>query len=223
MILSIPDVLGAAELQQLESALAAVQFVDGKATASGSAARVKNNRQAVGNAPGLRGLQKGVVDALLKNEAFSQFALPLRIMPPLFNRYEPGMAYGDHIDRPVMQGNVPVRTDLAMTLFLSEPGSYDGGELVVGSDFGPQRVKLRRGSLVLYPASTIHRVEPVTRGVRLAAVSWIQSMVREHEQRQVLAELGQLKQWADSMAQDSPQGLQLQKVRGLLLRWWADV
>lgn len=223
MILSINEVLQPAEIAGLLDALARSKFVDGRATAGGAAARVKNNRQVGNDDPGLEPLQKTVLEALQRNEAFTGYALPLRLMPPLFNRYEPGMSYGDHVDRPVMQGRQPVRTDLAVTLFLSAPESYDGGELVVSSDFGAQRVKLPAGSAVLYPAGTLHRVEPVTRGVRMAAVTWVQSMVREHEQRQMLAELGQLRHWVEQKVPESLEGLRLQKIRAQLLRWWAEV
>jgi PKHD-type hydroxylase len=224
MILSIAGVLQPAELTRLDEGLAQAKFVDGRLTAHGAAARAKNNRQASPENPGLDALQRLVLGALQRSEAFNGFALPLRLMPPMFNRYEPGMSYGDHVDRAVMSGGpAPVRTDLALTLFLSEPDAYDGGELVVSSDFGPQRVKLARGSAVLYPASTLHRVEPVTRGVRLAAVTWVQSMVREHERRQLLAELGQIRRWVEQQSPDAAEGLRLQKIRAQLLRWWADV
>jgi PKHD-type hydroxylase len=221
MILTIDNVLTAGELNQLDAGLAATQFVDGRATAHGGAVRVKNNLQAQGGAARIPELQKLVLTALARNETFSSFALPRQVLPPMFNRYDSGMYYGDHIDQAVMPGMSPLRTDLAMTLFLSE--DYDGGELVIGSDYGPQRVKLPRGSLVLYPASTIHRVEPVTRGSRLAAVTWVQSFVPEHERRQMLAELAQLKTQVEQTAPNSTQSLQLQKIRANLLRWWVDV
>ncbi|HUS23696.1 MAG TPA: Fe2+-dependent dioxygenase [Candidatus Binatia bacterium] len=221
MILTVHGVLPAADAERIEAALAQAAFVDGKATATGAAAAAKNNRQAAAT-PAVRALQKEVLDALGRSDTFGAFAMPLRMMPLLFNRYEPGMAYGDHIDRPVMHAREPVRTDLAMTLFLSDPAGYDGGELVISSDLGAQRVKLPRGSLVLYPASTIHRVEPVTRGVRVAAVTWIQSMVREPERRLLLAELTGIKRWADQQG-GSAQSLQLQKIRANLMRWWAEV
>ena len=223
MIVTIHNVFQAAELDKLAGLAAQAQFVDGKATASGSAARVKNNQQAKGDDKALEEIRKLVLAGLLRSEPFNNFVLPLRIMPPLVNRYEPGMTYGDHIDRPVMQGPYAVRTDLAMTLFLAEPSSYDGGELVVSSDLGAQRIKLARGSLVLYPATTIHRVEPVTRGVRTAVVTWIQSMVREHEKRMMLAELAAVRRVVNAGKPDSAESLQLQKIRANLLRMWADV
>lgn len=223
MILSIANVLQTAELQALQAGLAKAKFADGRSTASGAAARAKSNQQVEGTDPALPEFQKTVIAALLRNEAFAGFALPLRLMPPMFNRYESGMTYGDHIDRPVMQGQIPVRTDLAMTLFLSDPKDYDGGELIISSDFGAQKIKLPAGSMVLYPASTLHRVDPVTRGARLAAVSWVQSMVRSAEQRQLLAELGQIRRWMEKQDPNARQGLQLQKVRGQLMRWWSEV
>jgi len=221
MILTIENVLTGDELRHLDAGLASTQFVDGRATAHGAAVKVKNNLQAQGSASKLPELQRLVLAALARNETFSNFALPLQVLPPMFNRYDPGMYYGDHIDQAVMPGMTPMRTDLAVTLFLSE--DYDGGELVIDSDQGPQRIKLPRGSLVLYPASTIHRVEPVTRGSRLAAVTWVQSFVREHARRQMLTELAQLKTAVEQTAPDSMQSLQVQKIRANLLRWWVEV
>ncbi len=223
MIVTIQNVLQAAELATLDALVAQVEFVDGRSTAHGAAARAKNNQQAKTEGKEIEEIRKLVLAAVLRNDGFSTFALPLRIMPPLVNRYEPGMAYGDHIDRPVMQGPFAVRTDLAMTLFLSAPESYEGGELVVSSEIGAQRVKLPRGSLVLYPATTIHRVEPVTRGVRTAVVTWIQSMVREHEKRLMLAEINSVRRALSPGGKDTPEALQLQKIRANLLRMWADV
>lgn len=223
MIVTIQNVLQPAELATLDALVAKVEFVDGRSTATGAAARAKNNQQAKTEGKEIEEIRRLVLAALVRNDGFNTFALPLRIMPPLVNRYQPGMTYGNHIDRPVMQGPFAVRTDLAMTLFLSAPESYDGGELVVSGDLGAQRVKLTRGALVLYPATTIHRVEPVTRGVRLAVVSWIQCMVREHEKRLMLAELGSVRRALAPEGKDTPEALQLQKIRANLLRMWADV
>src|SRR5204863_6215859 len=129
-----------------------------------------------------------------------------------------GMGYGDHIDDCAMKGDPPGRTDLAMTLFLSDPDRYDGGELVIDSDADAQRIKLPRGSLVVYPGSTIHRVEPVTRGTRFAVACWIQSLVRDHQRRRLLVDLDELQRWADRLAPGAPEGLRLQKLRGTILR-----
>lgn len=223
MIIQLNNLLSDAALKSLCEVAAKVKFVDGKATANGRAARAKNNEQGEARDPNLLELRKQVMDALNRSEAFNNLALPLRIMPPLLNRYAAGMTYGDHTDRPVMQGVVPLRTDLAMTLFLSEPESYEGGELVISSDVGAQRVKLSAGSMVLYPASTIHRVEPVQSGVRLAVVSWIQSLVRDHTQRMLLAELGSLRGRMEAAGMNESELLRMQKVRGQLTRMWGDV
>lgn len=223
MLITIHNTFQPAEIEKLTALAAQAQFVDGKSTASGAAARVKNNRQVKGDDKSLEEIRKIVLAGILRSDPFNNYVMPLRIMPPLVNRYEPGMTYGDHIDRPVMQGPYAVRTDLAMTLFLADPTSYDGGELVVSSDLGAQRIKLPRGSLVLYPATTIHRVEPVTRGVRVAVVTWIQSMIREHEKRMLLAELGAVRHTVNTAKPDSPESLQLQKIRANLVRMWADV
>jgi PKHD-type hydroxylase len=223
MIVTIHNVLQADELEKLAGLTAEVEFIDGRDTAKGAAARAKNNQQAKFGGKAIEEIRAIVLASLLRNDALNTFALPLRIMPPVLNRYEAGMAYADHIDRAVMQGPYPVRTDLAMTLFLSAPEQYDGGELAISSDTGAQRFKLPRGALVLYPATTIHRVEAVTRGVRIAAVSWIQSMVREHEKRIILAELGGVRRVLRPNNHDTPEALQVQKIRANLLRMWAEI
>jgi len=221
MIVTIKNVLKPAQLEEISKILAKAEFVDGRLTAAGTAAKVKKNQQAKAGGEDLKGAHKLVLTALARNESFKSLALPLRVMPPLFSRYEPGMEYGDHIDKPIMVNGTLVRSDLALTLFLSDPESYDGGELVITSDFGRQKLKPAAGSLVLYPASTIHRVEPVTKGVRLAAVSWVQSMIRSHEQRQIVSEVSRSQAWAEK--QDAKEALRLQKIRANLMRQWADV
>lgn len=223
MIFHLNNLLTKPELESLREVAGKVRFEDGKSTASGRAASVKKNEQGAAGDPNLKEVHRQVMGVLNRSEAFNNVALPLRIMPPLLSRYAPGMTYGDHIDRPVMLGPAAVRTDLAMTLFLSEPDSYEGGELVISSDAGAQRVKLAAGSVVLYPASTIHRVEPVQSGVRLVVVTWIQSMVRDPAQRLLLAELAQLRRRMEAAGMDAAELLRMQKVRGQLTRMWADV
>lgn len=199
-------------LAQLNARLAHAKWVDGLATAGQAAARVKRNLQ-LASGPEAQELAELVKKALLANDKFPPLALPRRLTPPMFSRYEVGMEYGAHTDDAVRSRD-GIRTDLAGTLFLSEPESYDGGELVVNSS----SVKPGAGDLVLYPATTVHRVAPVTRGVRLAAVFWVQSLVRSHEQRELLLAL----HGAIARLGDHPVTVSVEAVQQNLLRMWAE-
>lgn len=199
-------------LAQLNARLAHAKWVDGLATAGQAAARVKRNLQ-LESGPEAQELAELVKKALLANDKFPPLALPRRLTPPMFSRYEVGMEYGAHTDDAVRSRD-GIRTDLAGTLFLSEPESYDGGELVVNSS----AVKPGAGDLVLYPATTVHRVAPVTRGVRLAAVFWVQSLVRSHEQRELLLAL----HGAIARLGDHPVTVSVEAVQQNLLRMWAE-
>jgi PKHD-type hydroxylase len=186
-------VLDAPEAQRIATALQSRTFVDGKVSAAGLAAEVKKNLQAERTGPEHTDLDQQILAALRGNTALTAFAYPKLLALPNFARYEPGMEYGAHIDGAVMGGGggtPPFRTDLAMTLFLSPPDSYDGGELVIEGDLGEQEIKLDAGEAIFYSANSLHRVEPVTRGVRLVAVTWIQSSVRDERMRQILIDLG---------------------------------
>ena len=209
----IRKVLSAAELELVRGRLAAATWVDGLASAGQQAGRVKNNRQLAVGSPDATELGELVKKALLGHEHFAPLALPRRMSPPLFSRYEVGMEYGPHTDDAV-RARDGLRTDLAATLFLSELSEYDGGELVVLNS----PVKLPAGDLVLYPATTVHRVAPVTRGARLAVVFWVQSLIRSHEQREILLSLhGVL-----TALGEHPQALPLASVQQNLLRLWAE-
>jgi PKHD-type hydroxylase len=223
MIHVVSGVLKQDELRALREGLAGAKFVDGKMTA-GNFAKVKSNEELDPQQRDvLEQLRKIVMNAIFRSERFQNLAMPLHFVAPMFNRYEVGQSYGDHLDSPLMRAHRPVRTDLAMTLFLSEPDSYDGGELVIDSATPvATEVKLPAGDLVLYPATTIHRVQPVTRGVRLAAFAWMQSMVREPELRFALGELYDLRKWAERVAPGAPELLRFQAVQANLLRTWAD-
>jgi PKHD-type hydroxylase len=184
------SILDDAQLERVREELARQTFVDGKATASGIAREAKNNLQAQRAGDGLRGLDELVRSALTASSGFHSFALPKRILRPIFSRYEPGMNYGAHVDSGLMTiGGEQVRSDLAVTLFLSPPESYDGGELTLELFHGEEEIKLPAGEAVVYSASTVHRVAPVTRGVRLAAVTWVQSVVRDERMRAILFDL----------------------------------
>jgi PKHD-type hydroxylase len=193
MLLKIAQVLDATGLARARELLAAATWGDGRATAGRQAAQVKNNEQILAGSEEHRALQALVLQALEGHPLFFSATLPKRVLPPNFNRYAGASnAYGDHVDQAVryLPGGVQrVRTDISCTLFLSDPADYDGGELVIADTFGEQRIKLAAGDLVVYPGTSVHRVEPVTHGARLASFFWIESMVRTDEQRRLLYEM----------------------------------
>lgn len=228
MLLHVTNVLGAAELERCRAALAAAHWRDGRATAGHQSARAKKNRQLAEHDPIARELGGIILDALSRNATFFAGALPRRIFPPLFNRYEGGESFGMHVDNAVRYDRSadpaqPLRTDLSATLFLCAPDEYDGGELVVEDTFGAHAVKLPAGDLVLYPGSSLHEVRPVTRGARVAAFFWIQSLVRSETQRRMLFDLDVSIQTLTLRAPDAPELVRLTGVYHNLLREWADV
>ena len=223
MLLAIPEVLSKEQLASFRAALDGATWVDGRATAGHQSARAKHNVQLAEDDPLSVRLGGVVLDALDRNPLFVSAALPRRVFPPLFNRYAEGQAFGVHVDnaiRVVKGAGVRLRTDLSATLFLSDPEEYDGGELSIEGGFGLQQVKLPAGHMVLYPASSLHRVEPVARGARLASFFWIQSMVRDDADRAVLFDLDQSIQ---RLAPEHPSAIALTGVYHNLLRRWADV
>lgn len=223
MVISISDLLPPAVLTEVRRIATAVNYQDGKHTAGQTVRGVKNNLQAVAGESAITHAQELIAGALLQNDGIRLHAMPKRILPVMFNRYDVGMTYGNHVDNAMMAApGGAVRSDISVTIFLSEPTDYDGGELVINSDGGAQRVKLAAGAAVLYPSDTIHRVEAVTRGCRLAAVTWIQSLVRDARQRQLLAELAGLVRWAHNIAPETTETMTLGKIRANLVRLWAD-
>jgi PKHD-type hydroxylase len=220
MILQIAGLLPEPELRALRDVLSReTLFEDGKRTAGWRARERKNNLQADADAPLVKGALRKVEAALLGNEVFQAAARPKSILGLLFSRYEPGMAYGTHIDDAAIAGE---RADLAFTLFLSDPATCDGGELVIEGADGERAYKLAAGHLVLYPATTLHRVEPVTRGSRFAAVGWVRSLVRDDAQRELLFDLEQVIELL-RVGADRERALDLVlKARGNLLRRWLD-
>jgi PKHD-type hydroxylase len=220
MILQIADLLSPAELKALAGTFEKVEaFVEGKKTAGWHARARKNNLQAADSAM-LRGALKKVEAALMKNPIFLAAARPRGFVKLLLSRYEEGMYYGRHVDDALMGGE---RTDLSFTLFLNDPGSYDGGELVVERTEGERAFKLAAGQLVLYPSTTLHRVEPVTRGVRLCVVGWVRSLIRDDGQREILFDLE--RSIAHLREQEAACGEALDlilKTRSNLLRRWAE-
>ena len=225
MLLVIPEVLSTEQLRAFRAQLEAAHWVDGRVTAGHQSARAKNNVQLAEQDPLAQQLGGVVLDALDRNPLFVSAALPLKVFPPLFNRYAGGQDFGVHVDnaiRPVQGTPHRVRTDLSATLFLAEPDEYDGGELSIESTYGVQRVKLPAGHMVLYPASSLHRVEAVTRGARLASFFWIQSMVRDDGERALLFDLDQAIQRLSLDTPDHPGVIALTGVYHNLLRRWAD-
>lgn len=189
MLLQIPGVLKPAEVASLRESLGTASFEDGGATAGFAAKQVKRNLQVPQNSESGRKLAALVLEALKRNTVFFSATLPHRIHGPLFNRYDTGMTYGEHVDNALMGSPTTVRTDVAATLFLTAPEDYDGGELTVHDSYGAHRIKLAAGNMIVYPATSRHRVEPITRGSRVAAVMWIQSLVRDEMHRRLLFEM----------------------------------
>ena len=225
MMLTIPQVLTAEQVRHCRERLAQADWSDGRASAGHLASQVKNNLQLAEEAPASRELGDLMLQALGRHPLFLSAALPLKVLPPRFNRYEGGGTYGPHVDAAVF--SVPgtphrVRSDLSATLFLSEPDEYEGGELTVEDTYGEHSVKLPAGDMVLYPGSSLHHVTPVTRGVRLASFFWVQSLVRDDAQRALMLELDAAIQ---QLAVDTPGHPSLSRLTGVyhnLLRQWSN-
>ena len=219
MITRIPDVLTAAQVRHLRSLLLAGTFEDGRATASGNAANVKRNLQ-LGKDPETRKQADDLVmQSLMNNPTFGEQAFPKAVVRPTYNSYDAGMAYGDHVDAPFLNHG-RVRADLSLTLFLSEPSDYDGGELVIQAGAGELGFKYPAGDVVMYPTTSLHRVTPVTRGSRLAAVTWVESYVPDAHQRQILVDFGTAKFYFDEHAADVPAAHALRNALFNLTRMW---
>jgi PKHD-type hydroxylase len=225
MLLPIPQVLSAEQLAHIRERLANADWQSGATTAGYQSARAKNNQQLAEDSPLARELSSLVLGALERNPLFVAAALPARVFPPLFNRYGPGQSFGIHVDnaiRLVSGTGHRVRTDLSATLFLADPADYDGGELVVEDTYGAHQVKLPAGHLILYPASSLHQVRPITRGARVAAFFWVQSMVRDAGERRLLFDLDMAIQRLGAERADHPVAVELTNVYHNLVRRWAD-
>jgi PKHD-type hydroxylase len=225
MLLHIPAVLDAAQVREIRVRLDAANWEDGRATVGPQGAQVKRNRQLGADDPVAIELGARVREAVLRHPVFFAAALPLRVLPPLFNRYEGGGAYGMHVDGAVMRqpgSDQPLRSDVSSTLFLSDPQDYDGGELIVADTYGDHEVKLPAGDLVVYAASSLHQVTPVTRGTRLASFFWTQSMVRSDAQRAMLFELDRNIQSLRAAHGDTQEVKALTGHYHNLLRMWAE-
>lgn len=224
MLIAIPDVLDPAGVARVRALIDAAKWVDGNVTSGPQAALAKRNEQLPEESAAAREAGELVLDALGRSPLFIAAALPLKAFPPLFNRYSGGQDFGLHVDNAIrIKRDFRIRSDLSATLFLEDPAAYDGGELVIEDRFGPQTVKLPAGHMVLYPASSLHRVTPVTRGVRTASFFWLQSMVRDDGARRILFDLDQgVQAVATAQGQGDPAVVQLTGVYHNLLRRWAD-
>jgi PKHD-type hydroxylase len=226
MLLQVPNVLTPEQVARGRHLLVNAQWIDGRVTAGPQSARAKQNQQLPEDAPEARELGEMILGALQRNTLFMSAALPLKVFPPLFNRYAGGHAFGSHVDNAIRQ--VPgtphrVRTDLSATLFFIEPGDYDGGELVVEDTYGPHAVKLPAGHMVLYPSTSLHHVTPVTRGERVSSFFWIQSLVRDDGRRTLLFDMDTAIQRLAASVPDHPSTVQLTGVYHNLLRQWSEL
>lgn len=224
MLLRIPGVLTQEQLGTVRKLLANAPFVDGKLSAGSAAKRVKNNEELDKDALQLEHLNNIVMGGLVQHPLYRSAALPLRVAAPYYARYTPGGAYGEHVDDPIMGiGGELYRSDIAITVFLNEPEKYLGGELIIHTTFGPNEVKLPAGDAVLYPASSLHQVVPITQGERLVAVTWVQSLVRDPARRELLYQLLQARDTLLRSSPSAPETAQVSSVYNNLVRMWGEI
>ncbi|MFC7337459.1 Fe2+-dependent dioxygenase [Haloferula chungangensis] len=229
MILCIPDVLSPEQTSACRKLLEADQWEDGKKTAGHQAAKAKNNMQLPSNSAAAQKVGQTILQALNVNPLFMSAALPLHILPPMFNRYSGGQQFGTHVDSAIrtMPNGQRIRTDLSCTLFFAEPDEYDGGELIIEDTYGAKSVKLPAGHMVLYPSTSLHHVTPVTRGARLSSFFWLQSMIPSDERRSLLFDMDIAIQRLSGALPDhevaNQSAVQLTGVYHNLLRQWAEM
>lgn len=226
MLIEIPNLLTPEQVAQARDLLDKAEWIDGKVTAGYQSARAKDNMQIAEGNPVARQVGEMILGALSRNPLFMSAALPRTVFPPLFNRYAGGQSFGTHVDNAIRQlpGSAHrIRTDLSATLFFAAPGEYDGGELCVEDTYGFKSVKLPAGHMVLYPATSLHHVTPVTRGARVSSFFWIQSMIRDDGQRSILFDLDVAIQRLNADHPNHPSAVQLTGVYHNLLRQWAEV
>ncbi|MCB4805566.1 PKHD-type hydroxylase [Methylobacterium brachiatum] len=227
MIVHIRGVLTPEEIAHCRARLEAGDWVDGRVTAGAQAARAKRNLQIPEDAPVARELGELILRALGRSGPFNAAALPYRVLPPLFNRYDVGMGFGAHVDgavRMIPRAGIRMRADVSSTLFLTDPADYDGGELVIEDTFGAHAVKLPAGDMIVYPATSLHRVEPITRGSRWSAFFWSQSMIKDDGQRALLYDLDRgITGVRAELTDDHPSAIALTSTYHNLLRRWAEL
>ncbi len=227
MLICVPDILSKADVKEFRAVMDAVAWEDGRSTAGAQSAMVKKNEQLPPNGDVSRKLGERVVRALAANSLFVSAAIPRHIFPPLFNRYGAGQHFGVHVDNAVRGDHLSgmrIRTDLSVTLFLSEPDEYDGGELIVEDYYGSHEVKLPAGHLVLYPATSLHTVTRITRGLRVASFFWLQSMIRDAHARSMIFDLDNAIQGlVGRLSRNDPEVVKLTGIYHNLIRYWAEV
>jgi PKHD-type hydroxylase len=229
MLVCVPDILNKDDVADFRRIMDASDWEDGRSTAGAHSALVKKNQQLPPNGEVSRQLGKRVVSALTAHPKFISAAIPLQIFPPLFNRYAAadGHHFGVHVDNAVRGDHLTgmrIRTDLSVTLFLSEPEEYDGGELVIEDNYGSHEIKLAAGNLVLYPASSLHMVTPVTRGMRVASFFWLQSMIRDAHARSLIYDLdAAIQSLVERIGRDDPETVKLTGIYHNLIRYWAEL
>lgn len=222
-MITIPSIVGAAQLEQINSLLDQAPFVDGRLSAGMAASRIKHNQEVDQKSDIFNQLNALVMSNLMRHRKFKNYTLPHRVSAPFYVRYSQGMGYGEHIDDPVMGSPDHFRTDLSFTVFLNSPDDYDGGELMIDTPFGEQSVKLAAGEVVIYPSGTLHRVAEVTRGERRVMVAWVQSLIRDQTRREILFELNQVREKSLRKSPDDADTKKLDRVYTNLIRLWAEV
>ncbi len=227
MLICIPDVLSKHDVADFRRIMDAQSWEDGRSTAGAQSAEVKQNEQLPPDGETSRALGKRVISALSANTLFISAAVPLHIFPPLFNRYGPGKFFGEHVDNCIRGDHLTglrIRTDLSVTLFLSEPEDYDGGELVIDDYYGSHRIKLPAGHAVLYPSTSLHMVTPITRGVRVASFFWLQSMIKDSHARRMTFDMDNaIQELVVRLGRNDPQVRQLTNIYHNLIRQWAEL
>ncbi len=222
MLTCIPDVLDWTEIKKIRAMVAEGEFQDGKKTAGYRAKRVKHNRQMDPTSEAAKEIMEIVQTGLWRNSTFQRVALPKSMRPPMISHYQEGMNYGLHVDDALMGSGAKTRSDVSVTVYLSNPDDYDGGETVMNSSFGKQEIKLPAGAAVVYPSSTLHRVAPVTRGERLAAVTWVQSHVRDPAKREILGDLRSMRDKLVELRPEEEEADLAFKTYSNLLRMWSE-
>jgi len=224
MLITIPDILDKQRLDFINQVLEKANFIDGTLSAGMAAKRVKKNEELVADDKQMQQLNNLVMGSLVQHDEFKAAAIPFRVAAPYYARYNKGMTYGDHVDDPIMGGaGQQYRSDVSTTVFLNEPEEYEGGELVITTSFGEQKIKLAAGSAVVYPSSSLHHVAEVTKGTRLVAVTWSQSMVRDPAKRELLYQLNQARESLLKQRPDDIETKQIDISYVNLFRMWSEL